>query len=371
MHIHIGHHLLGQIPSLLTQTRMRGAALLVSDTNTWKAAGAALYPLLAEHYQLSRAHLEAEVIPAREVAERLFPLAREADFLVAVGSGTMNDLTKYTAHACGKPYVVVATAASMNGYAAANASLWERHHKTSFPAAAPHAIYADLDVLAAAPAHLTASGMGDMLCRSTVEADSYLSHLALGTDFSAQAFAALREYEPRLGTLETLMEALIAAGQWMTRTGSSAVASQGEHMIAHTLEMHYGEKLRGMTHGQLVAVASVAMARRQFAMLEQEPVPHLLEPGGDLPSAKQFSPIHRTEINLTLKKIWPELADYIRRHCHPPEILVAMLKQAGAPTLPEEIGLTAEEFNRAMASAHRTRDRFTFLDLTPTHHSAV
>jgi glycerol-1-phosphate dehydrogenase [NAD(P)+] len=368
MHIHIGHHLLGQIPSLLTQTRMRGAALLVSDTNTWKAAGAALYPLLAEHYQLSRAHLEAEVIPATDVAERLVPLAREADFLVAVGSGTLNDLTKYTAHACGKPYVVVATAASMNGYAAANASLWEGNHKTSLPAAAPQAIYADLDVLAAAPKHLTASGMADMLCRSTVEADSYLSHLTLGTEFAAEAFAAFREYEPRLGTLETLMEALIAAGQWMTNTGSSAVASQGEHMIAHTLEMHYGQKLRGMTHGQLVAVASVAMARRQFAMLEH--VPNLLQAGGDLPAAKQFSGQKREEINARLQKIWPQLADYIRHHCHPPEILAAMLKHAGAPTLPEEIGLTAEEFNRAMASAHRTRDRFTFLDVTPPQHPA-
>jgi len=361
MDIHIGHHLLGQVPSLLTQAAMRGAALLVCDTHTWKAAGTDFYPLLAAQYRLARAHLEAEVIASVEVAARLMPLVREADFVIALGSGTINDLSKYAAHACNRPYVAVATAASMNGYAAANASLWNGAHKTSLPATPPRAIYADLDVIAAAPAHLTASGIADMLCRSTVEADSYLSHLLLGADFPAGAFAALREYEPQLGTLATLMEALIAAGQWMTKTGSSAVASQGEHMIAHTLETLYGEALRGVTHGQLVAVASVAMAEMQFGMLNH--APRLRASVEGLPAAKQFSDEKRKAIHATLQEIWPSLGEYIRRHCHPPEILVAMLKQAGAPTRPDEIGLTHAQFSHAMAEARLTRDRFTFLDV--------
>jgi len=42
---------------------------------------------------------------------------------VAVGSGTINDLTKLAAHRLGRPYMAVATAASMDGYAAYGASI--------------------------------------------------------------------------------------------------------------------------------------------------------------------------------------------------------------------------------------------------------
>jgi glycerol-1-phosphate dehydrogenase [NAD(P)+] len=368
MQIHIEPQLLGRIPALLAAAKLQGRVLLVSDSNTWKAAGAALYPALAAQLPVLRAHLEAEVLPSIAVVKRLIPLAKDADFLLAVGSGTINDLTKYTAHQLSKPYLVVATAASMNGYAAANASLWDDTHKTSFAATPPRAIFADLDVLAAAPAHLTASGVGDMLCRSTVEADCRLAHLLFDQEFPAQAFADFRNYEPQLGNMKSLMRALICGGEWMTKTGSSAVASQGEHMIAHTLETLYPNAVRGVTHGQLVAVASVAMAKYQFGLLNAVP---MLQPTETPPTAfaasfgEKWKKEDTDALNEKLQKIWPQLREYITRYCHAPETLEAMLKKANTPTRPDEIGLTQEQFAIAMQSARFSRDRFTFLDLTP------
>jgi glycerol-1-phosphate dehydrogenase [NAD(P)+] len=46
-----------------------------------------------------------------------------ADAFVAVGSGVVNDLTKWLAMDVGVPYAVLATAASMNGYSAANVAV--------------------------------------------------------------------------------------------------------------------------------------------------------------------------------------------------------------------------------------------------------
>ena len=50
-------------------------------------------------------------------------LAASQAIPVAVGSGTINDLTKLAAHRLGRPYMVVATAASMDGYTAYGASI--------------------------------------------------------------------------------------------------------------------------------------------------------------------------------------------------------------------------------------------------------
>ena len=368
MQIYIEPQLLENIPNLLADAGLQGRVLLVSDSNTWKAAGATLYPLLSAQQPVIRAHLEAEVLPSLAVTRRLIPLAEDVDSLLAVGSGTINDLTKYTAHQLGKPYGVVATAASMNGYAAANASLWVGAHKTSLAATPPAIIFADMDVLAAAPTHLTASGVGDMLCRSTVEADCKLAHLLLGEKFHTQAFAQIKNYELQLGSMKSLMEALICSGKWMTKTGSSAVASQGEHMITHTIETLYPDAVRGVTHGQLVAVSSVAMIRHQFCLLDTIPVLHPLQtPPAPFATtyAAKWSMNSRQYLNKELQEIWPQLRAYIHEHCHKPETLEAMLKKANAPTRPEEIGLTQEQFETACEYARFSRDRFTFLDLTP------
>jgi glycerol-1-phosphate dehydrogenase [NAD(P)+] len=84
---------------------------------------------------------------------------------VAVGSGTLNDLTKLAAYRLGRPYVVVATAASMDGYAAFGASITRDGFKQTMACAAPAAIVADVDLLASAPVQLTSSGYGDLLGR--------------------------------------------------------------------------------------------------------------------------------------------------------------------------------------------------------------
>ena len=76
-------------------------------------------------------------MPIATTVERLRRACAHADALVAVGSGTINDLCKYAAAKDGKPYAVFATAPSMNGYTSKNAAITVDGHKKSLPAGAP------------------------------------------------------------------------------------------------------------------------------------------------------------------------------------------------------------------------------------------
>ena len=131
-------------------------------------------------------------------AETVRDACERADAIVAVGSGTINDLCKYAAAMAGKPYAVFATAPSMNGYASKNAAITVDGHKRSLAAASPHGVFMDLAILAAAPPRMIRAGLGDSLCRSTAQADWLLSHHVRGTAYRRAPFALLAEDEPVL-----------------------------------------------------------------------------------------------------------------------------------------------------------------------------
>jgi glycerol-1-phosphate dehydrogenase [NAD(P)+] len=89
-------------------------------------------------------------------------LAANQAIPVAVGSGTINDLTKLAAHRVGRPYIVAAIAASMDGYSAYGASITYRGSKQTFDCSASCAVVADLEVIAAAPPGTNAPGYADL-----------------------------------------------------------------------------------------------------------------------------------------------------------------------------------------------------------------
>ena len=102
-------------------------ALVVADERTWAVAGkaveaglrsagvAACDPLVFP----AEPCLYASLDNAHTIADRLRTLDAETGSAVvpiAVGSGTINDLTKLAAKDVGRRYAVVGTAASMDGY---------------------------------------------------------------------------------------------------------------------------------------------------------------------------------------------------------------------------------------------------------------
>lgn len=369
--------------SLITSVMDARKILLVCDPSTHDALGQTLFDAISRQYQVELCCLPHNPKPERNLAEAIAQLASACDIIVAVGSGTINDLCKYASALSGKPYMVWATALSMNGYLSANASILENDVKKTLPARMPVAAFFDLDILTAAPVRLTRSGFGDAACRSTAQADWLLSHLLLATPYDETSFSLLKPYEPVLLTkaggiahgdkdvLHALTMTLILSGVGMTLAGGSYPASQGEHMIAHTMELmgFVGSNY----HGEEIALTTLTMAKLQQNLLAGTPA---LRATDAIPLSyfgvkaaafeKEYKlKCRRAELaNLTSKlKAWGDIARQVQAVTVPHHILETALIAAVASVTPAALGWETEEYEKAVRHARYTRDRFTFLDL--------
>lgn len=365
--------------------------LVVADDNTWAAARAMVEPQLSINSQFTLKSLGTRVRAEKIMAEAIAGEASGFDVILAVGSGTINDICKYAAFIANTPYLVVATAASMNGYTASGASLLVDGFKQSFAARPPLAVVADSAILLGAPKRLTRAGIGDTLCRTTVEADMLLSHLLLDSPYPREMFDCFRAHEEPLlaglmrvqdgeaAYIERLITALLDAGDAMATSGSSAVASQGEHMIAHTLELKYGSELFNVMHGELIAVTSVTMSQFQQRMLNGVPLVRRMEYSAEqfvrlfgkrhadaLAGAyneKLLSDARVASINARIQAHWPDMLAQLQEVILPTMTLERAFIHSGLNTKPAQINMAEERYRFATSYAHLTRNRFTFLDL--------
>src|SRR5579871_2370480 len=165
----IAENLAGREAELVADLRLGHKLAVVADPRTFEAMGARVAEALralgpADTVIMDHPH--ADMAAVRTLANRL----KGYDSVVAVGSGTLNDLCKYVTGLDGRRYCVFGTAASMNGYTSTTASITlDSGLKVSLPSHAPAGFFIDLGVSAAAPAHLAASGFADCLVRSVAQ----------------------------------------------------------------------------------------------------------------------------------------------------------------------------------------------------------
>lgn len=344
MEIVVSAHLCKSLPERLADHQ---GALLVADPDTRNAIGERNFTALRDQLSARTYFLPKHAKATMEHAHAITEALEHAPIAIAIGSGSINDIVKYAAFRHNLPYIVIPTAPSMNGYTSSTASLIEQHRKHSFEAAAPMAVYADMNILAAAPKRMIAAGVGDVLCRGTVEADWRLAHLKKKVAYDDSLMAPLRGTEWELihnidgieqrdeGVIGLLWEALLTGGNAMRLHGSSMPASQGEHMIAHAMEARHGSTSH--LHGEEIAVTTLTMSRLQ----------HRLLPG-----------------------IGKE-AEWIGENMHDTELLEKTLKKAGCPLTPEALGWNRETYRKIANTAWKTRDRYGFLALAAEQNVSV
>jgi glycerol-1-phosphate dehydrogenase [NAD(P)+] len=376
---------------------LRGLALgsrlaVVSDPTTRDALGRRI-----ERAAAAVADIDSIVLPEHphadaDLAEKIAKSAGSADALIAVGSGTINDLCKYAGALAGKPYAVFATAPSMNGYTSVNAAITRHGHKKSIQAQGAAGVFIDLEVFAAAPPRMIRSGLGDSLCRPTAQADWLLAHLLFGLPYRRAPFALLAEDEALLfaepegllaGDLDAmarLARTLVLSGFGMTICGGSYPASQGEHLIAHYLEMMMDPSLPASFHGEQIAVTTLTMARLQERMLAGPP-PIVRPPALDAAyfdahygpttgrscwqefAAKRLDDDKAAALNERLAGSWTRIVEEIAEIAVPAATLHETVRRIGGPSTAEDLGLPRELYRDAVVHAREIRDRFTFLDL--------
>lgn len=407
-HVAIGRGLLSRTAALYQEWFGGRPALVVADAQTYAAAGQAVQAQLEQAglaagapFRFTGAHrLHADI----EHADRLAAELRQRDVLpIAVGSGTINDIVKLAAHRSQRPYMVVATAASMDGYTAFGASITTGGFKQTESCPAPRAILADLDVLVAAPLHLAAWGYADLAAKLVAGADWLIAD-ALGVEPVHPAAwalvqeplrawiaepARLREGDP--AALDRLIEGLSCTGLAIQMTRSSRPASGAEHQLSHLWEMrgytHQGEE---PSHGFKVGVGSVAMAGFFEHLLQQDftrldiaarlacwpslaeaeaevraahPDPRLADQAWAAVRAKQITREQLARRLERLQTVWPALRQRLFAHLMPAAQFRRYLLEAGCPVRPEQIGVPLADAAASFAPARQIRSRYTALDL--------
>ncbi len=383
----------GHEADLVAGLRLGRRFAVVSDAVTHYVMGARVEEALAK---LGR--VDSVVLPREPLADLATAVdwvrvqSAGADALIAVGSGTINDLTKYAAARDAKPFAVFATAPSMNGYASANAAITVAGHKKMLPATLARGVFVDLEVLCGAPRRRIRAGLGESLRRATAQVDWLLSHLLLDTPYRGAPFALLEGDEGALldapeavlerdcDAMRMLARTLVLSGIGMTLCGGSYPASQGEHLISHYLDMRTDVGGPPNLHGEQVAVATLAMARLQEAMLDA-PAPTLHPStideralrdhfGAELGvecwrdfARKRLDAAGAAALTARAAQQWAA----IRRATAGVRIssarLEAVMRRAGIPVTPSDLGLDADAWRAAVRHARFIRDRFTFLDL--------
>lgn len=334
--IRVGSGVMQELPGIL---RDLGAShiFLVADNYTYEAAGRQVEQLLDQAglaYHKRVFQTETPLVPNEyALGSVLAAMTSQDDMLLAVGSGTLNDVTKYVSARTGIPYVIAATAPSMDGYASTVAPTILDGFKTTLPAVYPAAIVADVDILKDAPMPMLTAGFGDIIGKFTSLADWRLSHQLNGEYYCPEVAGvieaavetcaanaqALAQREPQ--AIQAVTEALILSGLAMGMVGVSRPASGAEHQMAHYWEMdalRRGEE--HPLHGNAVGVGTVLAASLYEMAVEYLPQ------GFAAPDKGQ---------------------------------ILARLQAAGSCADPKELGIRRELCLESLLHAMELRDRFT------------
>ena len=372
----------------------RRAAVLM-DVRTREAAGADAAAALARDGWRVREVLVADraggmspVCDKRtkeDVGERIGPV----DVVVSVGAGVISDLGKWNAFEMDLPAVTLATAASMNGYAAANVASAVGGVKVMIRARPPVAVLAAPAVLQAAPRELTASGLGDVLAKSVSSTDWRMNHLLFGDDYCERSVGLIAEIEPLYledpagvgagepRAVEALFDACLLTGIAMTMAGSSDPASGGEHLISHTLDMRAAAAgVEHDLHGRQVGVGTILASElyRRVLATDGPPCPPAAQdvdrafwgPLSDVVAEHYASKLARlgsARRKLRAAGAWDGLRRELAPMVRDPATIRDCLRRAGGAHRAEDLGVNHDQMRQVLLCAHQMRGRFTILDL--------
>jgi len=174
--------------------------LLICDTNTCKATEKLMEDIFDRCQVLV---LDADDLQADQHAIEIVEnyMDEDIDLILAVGSGTVHDISRYVAFQYKIPFISVPTAASAEGFVSTEAEMVWNGQKKMIAAEAPIAVYADTDIFANAPTELNLSG-----AIRVNSSDTYLTERKISE-------TQIKEGDP--DTCEKLMYVLV----WCCRSG--------------------------------------------------------------------------------------------------------------------------------------------------------
>lgn len=334
------------------------------------------------------------------VGELLVKMPQDCDLCVAVGTGSINDMTRFFSYEVGRPFITVATAAPMDGFASSIAAIQVNNLKTTFDAQTPIAIIGDTDILKGAPYRMIAAGLGDLLGKFTCLCDWKLSKIINQEHYCHRIVELVescvqnvlisadkaKDRDPEV--LGHIMEGLVLAGVAMSLNGNSRPASGCEHHMSHYWEMMFEQAgKRPVPHGTQVGVGTVLVLKLVEKLLENSMDFEAARAAAraydqttwELEIRDAYGPAAEGVIELektakkndiagrlaridTIEANWDKICELLSNLPSSEEVM-EILRSLDSPCLPAEIGVDGTLLRRTFLYCKEVRNRYTILQM--------
>lgn len=375
---------------------------MVADINTWEAAGEEVARVL-EDAKISFVKLileDRELIPDEQaVGSIMTSFPKDVDLILAIGSGTLNDLCKFISFQFRVDYMIFATAPSMDGFVSDGAALITNHVKTTYKAHVPVAVIGDTKILAQAPMEMITAGLGDILGKYTCLLDWKMSYLITGEYYCEtvagmvkNALETVLEQSKKIkqrdeNAVKAVTEALVLTGIAMSFVGNSRPASGCEHHLSHYWEMQFQmDGKKPILHGIKVAIGMITAVKMYRMLLDEELDFEELKKvefdykawrervedcyreatPGILKIEEKCQKNNLQNRNKKLEVIasnWEKIRELISKELPSVEEMEGLLLDLDAYVNPEQIGVSSKMVEDSIVLAKEVRDRFTLLQI--------
>ncbi len=372
---------------------------VLADVNTYKAAGEKTVSILCENsvpfssYVFQNTALEPDELA---VGSAVMHFDNSCDILIGVGSGVINDICKILSFRSKIPYIIVATAPSMDGYASATSSMSMDGLKVSLPDKCADTIIGDIDILKNAPEKALISGLGDMLAKYISIAEWRISNIITGEYYCEKIAQMIRDAVKKCvqnadgllkrddAAVKAVFEGLVIGGVAMTYAGLSRPASGVEHYFSHIWDMRgleFGTPVS--THGIQCAIGTLYAARlynkikavkpdrekaRRYAAgfdyeAYKKKLKAFLGKGADTMTALEKKE-KKYDVNAHLKRLeiiinsWERIVAVINEEIPEPQFIESILDKIHCPKTAEEIGIDPKILPMTFAATKDIRDKY-------------
>ena len=370
----------------ISECGISGCGAAIYDENTYAAVKDRL-PDAKYQIILPAEGLHADNHGVDLLAERL-PV-HGVDYLIAVGAGSIHDITRYTAYVRGIPFISCPTAASVDGFCSSVAAMTWHGFKKTLTAVAPTMVVADLEVISRAPMYLTKSGFCDMVGKFIALADWEIGHVLTGEYLCERIYGitydATRELVEAAADIargsyeayEKLVYGLLMSGLAMQLLGNSRCASGAEHHISHIIEMQPKglDVSSSALHGEKVGVGTLIAAREYHRLAALENIKwgdyeaasaeYIESMFGDLAESVSEENKKDVAVGITAERIrecWEKISDIVAKIPTYDE-LISTYKLLGAYSTLSDISVPEDRLPALIEFSPLVRNRLTLMRL--------
>lgn len=394
----IGNGAIKNLPEELKKLNNKKVFLL-ADINTYPLAGEKIVKLLSEsgfsysEYIFNEKHLEPD---EKSVGSAFMHYDTSCDVIVALGSGVINDIGKILSNIANVPYIIIATAPSMDGYASASSSMVLDGVKVTLLTKCADVIIGDTDILKNAPLNMLKAGLGDMLAKYISICEWRIGNLITGeyycetiADLVRKALAKCVSNSEALlirddAAVEAVFEGLVISGIAMAYAGVSRPASGVEHYFSHLWDMRGLEfKMPVDLHGiQCAAGTFIALKLyekiKQITPDKEKALKYVKEFNFDLwadelrvflgsgaeaiialeaKEQKYDAQKHVKRLNLIIDN-WDKIVKIINDEIPDINVLTKLYNTIGLPKAPDEMGISSELLPMTFKASKDIRDKY-------------